>query len=172
MPRGRVDRLGPKLLLVWGGLGLGVAFVATPAKFLAPSLTLDVALDVGRNTFWALNRLDLVVAAGMLALGIWASNWRRWFAALLLPVALVVLEAGWLRPALNHELGEVLAGRSPAVRSPLHQAYVVAELLKVAALIGWGLIGGELLSPAADGLREPATDALSAEDDLRRPSRD
>ena len=34
-----IDGLGPKLLLLWAGLAAGVAFVATPAKFLAPSLS-------------------------------------------------------------------------------------------------------------------------------------
>lgn len=34
-------------MFVWGGLLLGVAFVATPAKFLAPSLPLAQALEGG-----------------------------------------------------------------------------------------------------------------------------
>ncbi len=51
-----VDRLGPQLLLIWAGVALGVAFVATPAKFLAPSLSLPVALDVGRHTFAVYDR--------------------------------------------------------------------------------------------------------------------
>src|SRR5690606_35153067 len=37
--------------LLWLGLLLGVSFLATPVKFAAPTLTLAVALDVGRVTF-------------------------------------------------------------------------------------------------------------------------
>ena len=43
-------RSGPMAVLVaatlWAGLLMGVSFVATPVKFLAPSLSLAVALDV------------------------------------------------------------------------------------------------------------------------------
>jgi hypothetical protein len=42
------------LLFVWSGLLIGVSFVATPARFLAPSLQLPQALDVGRWTFHVL----------------------------------------------------------------------------------------------------------------------
>lgn len=35
------------LAVLWAGLLLGVSFLATPVKFLAPSLSLPVALDVG-----------------------------------------------------------------------------------------------------------------------------
>lgn len=49
--------------LLWTGLLLGVSFLATPVKFMAPSLTLPVALDVGRQTFMALNWLELLLSA-------------------------------------------------------------------------------------------------------------
>src|SRR5690606_9509596 len=52
--------------LVWIGALLGVSFLATPVKFLAPSLTLPVALDVGRQTFHWLNRVEIVLAAATL----------------------------------------------------------------------------------------------------------
>jgi hypothetical protein len=42
--------------ILWLGLLLGVSFLATPAKFLAPSLALPVALDVGRHTFAVFNK--------------------------------------------------------------------------------------------------------------------
>lgn len=39
------------MLCIWIGLILGLSFIATPAKFLAPSLTLSHALEVGNVTF-------------------------------------------------------------------------------------------------------------------------
>jgi hypothetical protein len=45
------------------GMIFGVSFIATPAKFLAPSLDLAQALDVGRATFGVMKWFDL----GMLA---------------------------------------------------------------------------------------------------------
>jgi hypothetical protein len=64
-PPSLVDRLSLRLLLLWAGLSAGVAFLATPAKFMAPSLSLPVALDVGRHTFRVYNDVDL------------ALSWRR-----------------------------------------------------------------------------------------------
>jgi hypothetical protein len=59
------------LLFVWSGLLIGVSFVATPAKFLAPSLQLPQALDVGRWTFHVLTLMEwtLVIMTGLLLLG-------------------------------------------------------------------------------------------------------
>lgn len=37
--------------LVWAGMIVGVSGLATPAKFVAPSLNLPIALEVGRVTF-------------------------------------------------------------------------------------------------------------------------
>jgi hypothetical protein len=44
-------------MFLWAGMLLGVSFIATPAKFLAPSLPLAQALDVGRSSFtsWRLS---------------------------------------------------------------------------------------------------------------------
>ena len=47
----------------WFGMLLGVSFLATPAKFLAPSLTLGVALDIGRQTFAILNKVEWLFSA-------------------------------------------------------------------------------------------------------------
>ena len=91
-----IDRLGPKLLLVWAGLAVGVAFVATPAKFLAPSLSLPVALDVGRHTFAVYDRIELALVATLVVLGFWSQDRRRWYALLLFPAGIVVAEALWL----------------------------------------------------------------------------
>jgi hypothetical protein len=139
-----VDRLGPKLLLVWAGVALGVAFVATPAKFLASSLSLPVALDVGRHTFTVYDRLELAMLAGLLGLGIWSRDWRRWYAILLLPAAVVLAEALWLLPALDLRVAAILGGRPADKNSSLHAIYIAAEALKILAL-------------AAAGLHQPAT---------------
>ena len=39
------------LFLIWAGIIFGVSLLATPAKFLAPDLSLTEALQVGRVTF-------------------------------------------------------------------------------------------------------------------------
>ena len=48
-----MTRVIAAILFVW--ILLGVSFIATPAKFLAPSLSMAQALDVGRWTFHVLS---------------------------------------------------------------------------------------------------------------------
>ncbi len=50
------------MFAAWAGLIVGVSFLSARAKFLAPSITLRVALDVGRYTFRVLSRTDLMLA--------------------------------------------------------------------------------------------------------------
>lgn len=128
-----VDTTLPRLFTMWAGVATGVAFLATPAKFLAPSLSLPVALDVGRHTFAVYNRFELALAAGLLLLVLLARRWR-WLPALAAPGLVVVLQAVWLIPALDARVGLILAGRTPPP-SLLHQLYIGAEALKISALL-------------------------------------
>jgi hypothetical protein len=137
---GTVDESLSRLVLVWAGLAFGVAFVATPAKFLAPSLSLPVALDVGRHTFAVFNRLELLLLVSLLVLALFAPNRRAWLAALAVPGVIVLAQAVWLIPALDVRVGDILAGRSPSP-SNLHGLYIAAEAAKLAALALIGFCG-------------------------------
>jgi hypothetical protein len=68
LPPSVLDRLSARLILLWAGLSVGVAFLATPVKFLAPSLTLPAALDVGRHTFSLYNRAELALLVALILL--------------------------------------------------------------------------------------------------------
>lgn len=109
-----VDRLLPGLLIFWAGLACGVAFLATPAKFLAPSLSLPVALDVGRQTFRAYNATEIALLAFALCLGALSEARLRWYRSLVIPLIAVALQSLWLLPALDRRVLSVLgAARSP-----------------------------------------------------------
>ncbi|MGH6887340.1 MAG: hypothetical protein ACREGK_14845 [Geminicoccales bacterium] len=56
------------LVLLWAGVLIGVSFLAAPAKFAAPSLSLAVAMEVGRQEFFALNLVETGFAVVTLAL--------------------------------------------------------------------------------------------------------
>jgi hypothetical protein len=121
------------IVLLWLGTLLGVSFLATPAKFLAPSLTLPVALDVGRQTFAVLNKLEWLYL--ILALFIVASAGRRRAVVLLGFVALVIVaQTFWMLPALDTRVGMIIAGELPPP-SPLHGLYIGAEIAKLIALV-------------------------------------
>jgi hypothetical protein len=56
------------LASAWAGFLVGLSFLAMPVKFMAPSLTLPVALDVGRQTFFVFNRSEIMLPLLMLLL--------------------------------------------------------------------------------------------------------
>ena len=137
-PPSLADRLQPRLLTMWAGLSIGVAFLATPVKFTAPSLSLPVALDVGRHTFRVYNEVELGLLALLVALAAWSRARRSAYLALSVPAVVVAAQALWLIPALDARVSTILAGGRPA-DSNLHIFYIGAEMLKVVWLLGFGL---------------------------------
>jgi hypothetical protein len=135
------QNLGACGLLLWGGLTIGVAFVATPAKFLATTLTWPGWLDVGRHTFAVYNRVELVIVGALIAISLLTSQ-RRMLRALILPSIIVLTETLWLIPALDQQVVAFIAGAQRLPSSPLHLIYICAEVVKTAALV---FLGGRLI---------------------------
>ncbi len=118
---------------------LGVSFLATPIKFRAASLTLPVALDVGRTTFHAFGRVEWALTIGLVALAVGARAQLQpfdWFLVGLVLV-IVVAQAVWLIPQLDLRVAAVIAGE-PLPPSPLHQIYAGAEVAKAMTLVTIG----------------------------------
>lgn len=118
---------------IWCGIVVGVSFIATVAKFAAPSLTRPVALDVGAHTFAMLARIEWGLAA-VLALLVLAAGITRMRAVLLLVIAaLLAVEALYIYPQLHARTALVIAGQT-LPPSPLHAFSVAAESAKVLLL--------------------------------------
>lgn len=127
------------LSFVWLGLVLGISFLESWVKFRADLITRVVGLDVGRNVFHALNRVEIVFALAAFLLtvkdivahspstlvtGVW-----------LAPVVIVALQSLWLQPLLDARARMFIKGTPlPKSQSWLHLAYVLVELAKVLAL--------------------------------------
>jgi hypothetical protein len=136
--------------LVWIGMLIGVSFLATPVKFLAPSLSLPVALDVGRQTFMWFSRVEIVLAIAALACAAAATirlppHSGRPAARVPVTVLLTAILLGvvavqvlWLLPVLDARVEIILGGGTPP-RSVLHSVYVGVELAKLAVLaaVAW-----------------------------------
>lgn len=162
----RAGRLGPGLILLWAGLTLGVAFLATPAKFFAPNLSLPVALEVGQQTFHLYNRVEIGLLLGLAGLGAISAPPRGWWLALAVPAAVILLQALWLLPRLDARVAAIIAG-SPPPPSRLHVLYIAAEGLKTLWLLAFGLGG---LSPQAVG--PPRLRAAALPDFSPAPTKD
>ncbi len=100
---------------------------------MAPSLSLAVALDVGRQTFAVMNKVEWLLVAVLLALILTGS--RSWSGAIAAGVValLVLAETFWLLPQLDRRVALVMEGQQlPA--SGMHSLYVLFELTKLVAL--------------------------------------
>lgn len=119
---------------VWLGMLLGVSFLATPVKFMAPSLSLPVALDVGRHTFAVYNKTELLLSAILLGFALLGARSRTSLIAIVLVVGLVVAQTVWLLPVLDSRVGMIIAGQPPAA-SNLHMLYIVLDVVKLLGLL-------------------------------------
>jgi len=129
---------GRTVALIWAGMVLGVSFLATPAKFLAPSLPRRVALDVGWHTFRTFGWVEVALTA---VLGLSAAAPTRQRPLALAPGLIVLAQAFWLRPRLDARTRQVVDGGETPPPSGLHLAYVACEMAKLAVLLGLGLTG-------------------------------
>jgi hypothetical protein len=123
---------------LWLGLLLGVSFLATPVKFLAPSLTLPVALDVGRHTFAVFNKVEWGLA--ILLLFLLLIGRRSWLGsvAAIIAALLVLVETVWLLPLLDQRVSLIIAGQSLPISSD-HNVYIAIDVAKLVALalVAW-----------------------------------
>lgn len=122
------------LAMLWIGVLAGVSFLATPAKFLAPSLTLPVALDVGRHTFAIFNKVEWLLAALLIVALSLRPRSGIAFVAGALATLFVVVEAAWLLPTLDQRVGLIIAGQPPPP-SHLHNVYIGLEAAKLLLLV-------------------------------------
>lgn len=154
----RLERFGIKLCLIWAGLSVGVAFLATPAKFLAPSLSLPVALEIGQQTFRLYSGAEFALLGLLLVLGVWSNARGRWYLSLAVPGAIILMQAFWLVPVLDLRVAAVQAGLSPLPQSNLHMTYIVAEVIKLLWLLIIGLgesfLGARALVVSPDDLAD------------------
>jgi len=127
------------LLFIWSGLLIGISFVATPAKFLAPSLQLAQALDVGRWTFHVLTLIEwgLVIVMGLLLLACrrrFASSWGVVMLAVIAIAVVLAAETLLVRPILDARVLDIMAGRS-VPQSGMHKVYIGLEAMKLALIL-------------------------------------
>ncbi|MGW9349219.1 hypothetical protein [Nocardiopsis flavescens] len=134
---GGAEAVATAVVFVWLGMVLAVSFLEAPLKFRAPGVTVRVGLGIGRLVFRALNGVEAVFAAVLVAVALLGA----------VPVPVPALAAAGVlavqllavRPGLNRRSDAVLAGEE-APRSRAHLVYVVLEVLKAAALLTGGVL--------------------------------
>jgi hypothetical protein len=126
------------LIMLWAGVVIGVSFLAAPAKFNAPTLTLPVAMDVGRQEFGTLNLAEILLAVVALALAAYARAERTIWFGLAIAAGVIAGQALWLLPVLDARAEMIIQGETPP-GAPWHTLYIAIEVLKLLALlaVGW-----------------------------------
>ncbi|GAA4476717.1 hypothetical protein GCM10023094_17260 [Rhodococcus olei] len=122
------------LPMLWLGLVLAISFIEAPLKFRAPGVSLAVGLGIGRLVFRALNTVEVVLAALLLAACAVAGPGAVSWSLLLATLAVLAVQLLAVRPPLTRRSNRILAGEQ-APRSRMHHAYVVLEIVKVALLV-------------------------------------
>ncbi len=128
---------------LWVGLIRGVSFLATPIKFRAESLTLPVAVDVGRVTFHTFAKVEWILSFILLFAAIrsfGSNNPMETLDGTLLTgiLGIVILQAFWLLPLLDVRVAAIIDGAQPPA-SHLHTVFAVLEFVKAAMLFAFGL---------------------------------
>lgn len=122
--------------VLWIGFILAISFMEAWLKFKAPSITLPLGLGIGRLVFFVLNKIEWVFAIVLIIhLIINRNNFEISFilvSSLLLVILL--LQTFWLLPLLDTR-AELHIQEKNVPDSFLHLYYVIAELLKLLALI-------------------------------------
>lgn len=122
---------------VWIGLLVGLSFLETPLKFLAPGITVPLGLGIGRLVFTALAVAGWVLLIALTIVAIlpprisragWAMIGGLW--------VVMAVQTLIIRPPLNARSDIIIAGGDPG-ESWLHYAYVAADLALLVLLIVW-----------------------------------
>jgi carbon starvation protein CstA len=137
-----IHRLSAGIGLIWLGMILGISFLETPLKFRAPSVSLEIGLDIGRYVFGAFNQVECALALVMVKFVLIIRLKGRWLIPLGAVWLSLVLQTVWLLPILNARVELIVQGQTPGP-SFTHTLYVVLEILKAIALTLYGF--GNLL---------------------------
>ena len=126
------------LIMLWAGVLIGVSFLAAPARFGAPGLSLPMAMEIGRREFGTLSHAEIVLALVALALAAYVRPERALWLGLGLAALVVLGQWLWLLPVLNTRAELIIQGGTPEP-APWHALYIGAEIAKLLALLttGW-----------------------------------
>lgn len=120
--------------LLWVGFILAISFLATPLKFLAPSLTLPVAMEIAYLVFHTFNGIEIALALLILAITFLAGRSRKTRRITALIVSLLATQTALLYTVMDARTLAIIDGAEPTVRS-YHAIYVGLEVVKLAGLL-------------------------------------
>ena len=122
------------LSFIWFGMSAGISLLETPVKFTAPTITREIALDVGNVVFAALNKAEFIALIILLILVRISGRARQLLVACCALVLILIAQAAWLLPVLSARTQQIIEGIEPGP-SIAHGAFSVLQLLKLVLLL-------------------------------------
>jgi hypothetical protein len=121
----------------WFGMTAGISLLEAPVKFTAPTITREVALDVGRVVFAALHKAEFIALILLLILVRIGGRSRELFGLCAGLATIMIIQSVWLLPELSSRAQSIIEGVEPGP-SIAHAAYSILELLKLLLLLYFG----------------------------------
>ena len=123
--------------LIWLGMIIGISFLEAPAKFKAPSVTLEIGVDIGRYVFGIFNKVECILALTMAIFVLIIKQSGRLLILLGVVWLSLALQTVWLLPVLAARSELIIQGQTPPP-SVSHTIYVVLEVIKTVSLAVYG----------------------------------
>lgn len=119
---------------LWLGMLIGVSFIGTPAKFGAATLSLPVALDVGRTTFALFNWIEWGMLALLVVVVVFSEPLAFASLATVVVALILTLQTTWLLPVLDDRIADIIGGHTRPPAS-YHIIYIGADIVKGSLLV-------------------------------------
>ncbi len=126
-------------ILVWAGCIVAISFMESWLKFRASGVTLPIGLSIGKLVFNALNKMEWIFAATLLA-GYFFNTEQTGKSNMVffgLAFWMLIMQTFWLLPALDTRANIILSGKR-VTRSSLHWYFAGAEVIKLGSLLALG----------------------------------
>ena len=132
--RDRWGNYGFVVSILWIGFVLAISLLETPLRFRPESVTLPLALEIGRLVFHGLNYTEIGMAISIFVMQCCSATSGRSKIAFAVAVAILLAQTVLLFLVLDPRTELIIAGHD-APPSAMHGIYIGLELAKIIALV-------------------------------------
>lgn len=127
------------IIFIWIGFVCAISFMESWLKFLAPNITLELGLGIGKLVFTALNIMEIVflISVSINSIVLYKKENKSIHYSFLIIVLIMLIQTSWLLPILNTRAEQIINGII-LEKSNIHFIYVMLEVLKVVCLFIFG----------------------------------
>ena len=129
----RLFRYDFVVTVLWIGFSLAISFMETPLRFQANSITVPIALEIGRLVFHALNFAEIMFAGWIFCCQMYNGCSKRSRRLFVFAAIILVAQTLILFLVLDQRTAAIIA-KEEVESAPYHTIYIVMEVVKLIAL--------------------------------------